>query len=313
MASPPAVPLQRLPHPRGILRPVAFFVSLAGAWLLGRMTHPGLVPGPPALGLARVRSRWWRREASDGQPLYDEGTVPLNFRRAFKSDKEALRRWRNTLAWRRAEGVDAILHEPNDLFYVMKKHYPHALHYPDREGHLTYWELPGKLNVQGLKRSGATPDRGLRHYIWHTEYTWRVACPKDGAQTTVIFDAKGVGWDTLSIELIELMKRIVRFTNEHYPQRAARIIVLNTPGWYSTLHAMLRPFMSDICQSKLVLLSEADVLAGKLTKWIAPANLPVAYGGKSKTPIGESKYEKAMRSYVDRANRRAGVKAVTPK
>jgi hypothetical protein len=99
---------------------------------------------------------------------------------------------------------------------------------------------------------------------------------------------------------------------QHYPHRAARIIVLNTPAWYSALYSILKPIMSDVCEAKLQFLSEAQVAAGGLIKWIDKGNLPVEYGGKSKVHLGESKYEKAMRAFVTKANRRAGVRAVQP-
>lgn len=88
--------------------------------------------------------------------------------------------------------------------------------------------------------------------------------------------------------------------------------MLNTPSWYNALHAMLKPIMSDVCETKLIFLSAAQVQAGALAQWIDPANLPVQYGGRCKVPLGESKYEKAMRAFADKANRRAGVKAVQP-
>jgi len=88
--------------------------------------------------------------------------------------------------------------------------------------------------------------------------------------------------------------------------------VLNTPAWYGALHSMLKPIMSDVCETKLVFLSPQQVAAGDLTRWIDAANLPAQYGGKSRLQLGESRHEKAMRAFVDKANRRAGVRPVQP-
>lgn len=88
--------------------------------------------------------------------------------------------------------------------------------------------------------------------------------------------------------------------------------MLNTPGWWGALYNVLKPIMSDVCEAKLLFLSASQIQAGGLTEYIDAHNLPLAYGGKSKVALGESKYEKAMRAFVDKANRRAGVKPIMP-
>mmetsp|Transcript_11909 Transcript_11909/g.35309 ORF Transcript_11909/g.35309 Transcript_11909/m.35309 type:complete len:303 (+) Transcript_11909:121-1029(+) len=278
------------------------------AWLAARVGEianlPILQQVPNPVALVRP-DRWWRRRTS---PSDAEEHIPINFVRAEPTLERARARWRKTLAWRQREGVDAILTKPNANFYAVKHHYPHALHLPDREGHLTYWEMPGRLNMTGLRQCGVSPVDGYRHYVWHSEYTWQLAAPKEGAQAMVLFDAGGFGWEQLSLELLDLIKRIVDFTNQHYPHRAARIVIVNTPSWYNTLYTMIKPIMSDVCEAKLVFLTAKEVRKGALLKWIAPANLPVEYGGKSKVPLGDSKYERSMRAYVDKINKRHGVK-----
>lgn len=346
-------------------------LGVLGAWLAAHLggRRLGLAPTAPAEPVAdAARARSWRRPRGAPGAAPDEPPVPANFLRAEPTAERARARWQQTLRWRADERVDVILSEPNAVFYALKAHYPHYLHLPDKEGHLTYWELPGRLNLGALKKLGVDPSRGYRHYVWHTEYTWQLAAPKEGAQATVLFDAAGFGWDQLSFELLELIKRIVYFTNQvralrraprlgparargsglagrlagagrarrararaaqrvgvtrarrsvlprppqHYPHRAARIIVLNTPAWYGALHSMLKPIMSDVCETKLVFLSPQQVAAGDLTRWIDAANLPAQYGGKSRLQLGESRHEKAMRAFVDKANRRAGVRPVQP-
>jgi len=158
----------------------------------------------------------------------------------------------------------------------------------------------------------------------------------------VLFDALGLGWDQLSFELLDLIKKIVTFTNQvsvtflpwylrsldlatisyhptpplltpqHYPHRAARIVVLNTPQWYHALYGIIKPIMSDVCDAKLVFLSSEEVKGGALLRWIDKNNLPIEYGGRSKIAVGDSKYERAMRGYIDKINRRAGVQAIQP-
>lgn len=295
-------------------RPVALVAAALCVWLAHHCADLlGVRLQPQRVATGATSARWWRR---GGRGAAGSGThtppVPLNFIRAEPTLAKAEARWAKTLAWRAAERVDSILIEPNRVFYALKAHYPHFIHLPDLEGHITYWEFPGRLNMSALKQLGISPDEGIRHWVWHSEYTWGVVAPREGAQATVLFDAGGFGWEKVSLELVELIKRIVSFTNQHYPHRAARIIILNTPAWYGALYNILKPIMSDVCEAKLLFLSPAQVAAGELTKYIDAANLPPAYGGRSKVALGESKHEKAMRSFVDKVNRRAGIKPVMP-
>lgn len=195
-------------------------VGIVCAWLAHQfVAHSGPLPGAPAGphatdDAAAPRSGWWRRARGGSAGSKGEPHVPSNFVRAEPTYERARARWEKTLEWRREEGVDSILTEPNRVFHALKKHYPHYLHLPDKEGHLTYWELPGRLDMAALKKLSIDAKTGYRHYVWHTEYTWQVAAPKEGAQATVLFDAAGFGWDQLSWELIDLIKRIVSFTNQ---------------------------------------------------------------------------------------------------
>lgn len=88
--------------------------------------------------------------------------------------------------------------------------------------------------------------------------------------------------------------------------------MVNTPVWYNTLYTILKPIMSDICEAKLVFLTAKDVQRGKLLQYIPASNLPLEYGGRSKVALGEAKVEQRMRAYVDKVNRKAGVRAIRP-
>lgn len=70
--------------------------------------------------------------------------IPPRYVRGFNGDRvEAARRWKETLAWRAAEGVDTILREPQRNFALIKECYPHFLHRRDRGGRPVYYELLG--------------------------------------------------------------------------------------------------------------------------------------------------------------------------
>lgn len=92
--------------------------------------------------------------------------VPGRFLRGCQGDKlEALRRWRETLAWRREQRVDSILQEPQPHFHAIKQSYPHFLHGRSKGGHAVYYELLGKIDLPTLREQGIGVPQLLRHYM----------------------------------------------------------------------------------------------------------------------------------------------------
>ena len=224
--------------------------------------------------------------------------------------RQAKARWQKTLGWRREMGCDDILKQGHRYFYVVKKYYPHSLHLKDKDGMVTYWERPGEVDVRNLKRHGVNSDKLFWHYMWHTEYTWSQVLPEDGAKVTVVQDYGAFTPEKLSLEVINFVKRAVAMTSDHHPERAHKILVVNVPEWYQSIYSVLRRFMSKKMQKRITIFTAKQVQNGALLKHIAAHNLPLAYGGKSKLPLGEAREEKRMRQFVDRANRAAGVNAV---
>lgn len=296
--------IHRLVRGRGA---IVAIVSVIYAWIGSQLGLRRLIdPVSTVASAVRNRGGWFNRgPARAGR--YSVEKIPVQFLNTERTLERARERWERTLAWRAAERVDDVLVEANAVFSALKTHHPHYLHLADKEGRLTYYELPGRSNMSALKALGITPQMAYRHYVWHTEYTWEVAAPQEKAQVTQIFDLAGLSWELLSLELLTILKLIMSFSGTHYPDRAARILVINTPSWYTTVYGMVKPAMTEATREKIVFLQASEVASGGLLKWIPKANLPVAYGGTSKVPFGEAKVEKAMRAFVERANRKAGV------
>ena len=40
-------------------------------------------------------------------------------------------------------GAETVLTTPHPNFDIIKKYYPHMFHFPDKHGHLVYYEMPG--------------------------------------------------------------------------------------------------------------------------------------------------------------------------
>uniref|UniRef100_A0A7S1U2U2 CRAL-TRIO domain-containing protein n=2 Tax=Phaeomonas parva TaxID=124430 RepID=A0A7S1U2U2_9STRA len=276
--------------PRGalVLKSLTVLLVICSA-ILGRALVEGSVVGDFSAA---------RRSATD---------VPRNILEAENFNRDRARiRWRRTLAWREKEGCDQILEQPHKYFHQIKKHYPHSVHLKDKDGLYTYWERPGGVDVPGLRRDGVNADKLFWHYIWHTEYTWQVIAPEDGAKVTVVQDYGGFTPEKVSMEVLNFVKRAVGMTSEYYPERADKILIVNVPEWYRGVYNILKNFMSKKMLQRIRIFTSSEVQKGALLKYIPAQNLPESYGGKSKLALGESKEEKRMRAYVDKLVKRGG-------
>ena len=95
--------------------------------------------------------------------------VPGRFLRGCQGDRtEALRRWRETLAWRRDQQVDTILTEAQPHFFAIKQSYPHFLHGRSsaaKGNHVVYYEQLGRIDLPTLREQGIGVPQLLRHYM----------------------------------------------------------------------------------------------------------------------------------------------------
>eukprot|EP00968_Pinguiococcus_pyrenoidosus_P018286 scaffold1881_cov256-Pinguiococcus_pyrenoidosus.AAC.8 len=265
------------------------------------------------LGKSYAAANYVLEDASASKVTSKHTRVPKNILAAVNGNRaRAEAKWLRNIEWRRQNGADDILHQPHKYFHQIKKYYPHSIHLKDKDGLYTYWERPGHVDVKGLKKSGINSDILFWHYIWHTEYTWQVVAPKDGAKVTVVQDYGGFTPEKVSLEVLNFVKRAIAMTSEYYPERADKILIVNVPEWYNNIYNILKNFMSEKMRKRIHFFTAKDVQEGKLTRYIPASNLPEEYGGKSKIPLGESKEEKRMKHYVDkrRPEKRSGGSAV---
>lgn len=193
------------------------------------------------------------------------GPLPfsLRFIAAEKGDEEKGRqRYQNTLQWRREHSIDNILVTPHPTFGVIKQYYPQYFHGRSRAGQPVYYERPGKIDLAALKREGLSIEDLLRHYMYITEYLWRVIEPSDSGRSITVLDVTGIGMYDLGGEVLDFIKRASAFTGAHYPERSAHIFIINIPGWFNMIWRMVKPMIDPVTREKVracacVLLSRA--------------------------------------------------------
>lgn len=93
--------------------------------------------------------------ASANTLTYSPSRLHSSFLKAAKGDiTEAWRRFHETLAWRRMERIDLILHEKHEHFEIIKQYYPHYFHLRGWKNEPVYYEKPAKMNLAAMKRQG---------------------------------------------------------------------------------------------------------------------------------------------------------------
>ncbi|KAG2530348.1 hypothetical protein BBI17_001944 [Phytophthora kernoviae] len=200
-----------------------------------------------------------------------------------KGDVEKGRqRYLNTLEWRKENNIDNILVTPHPNFEIIKKYYPQYFHGRTRDGLPVYYERPGKIDLPALKREGLSIDDLLRHYMYITEYLWRVVEPNDSGRSITVLDVTGIGMYDLGGEVLDFIKRASAFTGAHYPERSAHIFIINIPGWFNMIWRMVKPLIDPVTREKVHMLKGSAILR-ELETLIDLENIPSDFGGEARS------------------------------
>ncbi|KAE9361763.1 hypothetical protein PF008_g719 [Phytophthora fragariae] len=214
-----------------------------------------------------------------------------------KGDVEKGRaRYVATLEWRKENDIDNILVTPHPNFEIIKKYYPQYFHGRTRDGHPVYYERPGKIDLPALKREGLYIDDLLRHYMFITEYLWRVVEPNDSGRSITVLDVTGIGMYDLGGEVLDFIKRASAFTGAHYLERSAHIFIINIPGWFNMIWRMVKPLIDPVTREKVHMLKGSAILK-ELETLIDLENIPSDFGGGG-AALGDSEEEIALAAHV---------------
>ncbi|KAG7389936.1 hypothetical protein PHYPSEUDO_009194 [Phytophthora pseudosyringae] len=216
-----------------------------------------------------------------------------------KGDEEKGRaRYLATLEWRKENNIDNILVTPHPSFETIKKYYPQYFHGRTRDGLPVYYERPGKIDLPALKRDGLSIDDLLRHYMYITEYLWRVVEPNDSGRSITVLDVTGIGMYDLGGEVLDFIKRASAFTGAHYPERSAHIFIINIPGWFNMIWRMVKPLIDPVTREKVHMLKGSAILR-ELETLIDLENIPSDFGGEG-AALGDSEEEHALAAHVEK-------------
>lgn len=228
----------------------------------------------------------------------------LRFVDAMKGDQEqGLQRIRATLQWRQENGIDHILLEPQPRFHQIKNCYSSFYHKHSLEGHALYFEQPTKADLAGLQANEINVPMLVRHYMFQTEFLYRVLHPydRDGKCVTVV-DLEGLGIGDIGGDPFAFFRAASALCQQHYPERCAKTFLINCTRTFSFIWRMIKPFIDPITLSKIQVLGYD--YQQTLLQELGPQNVPRMFGGTCNTcEHGDcrrnSREEKRMRRWVE--------------
>lgn len=276
---------------------LAIFMLLAVCWRAKRRVQraseqPML---PPRFEEPRPRRR-----------LDESAEPPELYVRCCGSRDVATARWQRTMAWRREQGAERVLREPQPAYHAIKNRlYPHHLHGRTLAGEVVMWELLGSLDTSVLRNGEVSQEAAFRHFVFVHEF---ISQKYEGEETRLVtvLDVAGLRFAEVNSFLIKLVSTTSRVVENLVPFRASRIFVVNAPSWFGAVWGGIRRALPTEIRHKVQVLGPdfADRLEADLEA------MPAEYGGQ--LPLGQHPDELAMLEAATRLNSGADIEDLLP-
>ncbi|CAL9062661.1 patellin-3 [Musa acuminata AAA Group] len=239
---------------------------------------PAETPAPPPAEPPEEVFIW-------GVPLLGDersDTILLKFLRArdFKV-KDALSMLKNAVIWRKQFGIEALLQEDLGLPELEKAVFMHAV---DREGHPVCYNVYGEFQNKELYDKAFGDEEKRQRFL-----KWRIQYLEKGIRELLDFTPGGVSSMVQVTDLKntprlgkhrQATRQAVTLLQDNYPEFIAKKVFINVPWWYLAFSRMMSPFFTQRTKSKFVFAGPSKS-AETLFKYIAPEQVPVAFGGLS--------------------------------
>jgi len=211
--------------------------------------------------------------------------------------------------------VETILDEAQPYFSVIKKNYPHFLCGKAKSGSYVYYEKVGFIDLDGIRKTGCTIDDTIRHYIFITEYLWRILAPGDTDKTVSVFDMTNVKLADLAGDALEFLKKSSAVIQNNYPESCQAMLLVNCPSWFSLLWKMVKPLVNEVTQKKIRIVNAANTL-NAMREFIDDDQIPQCYGGTGVWGDGgpeneryQNPLEVALQKFVDNIGKEGNLRS----
>ncbi|XP_038696925.1 LOW QUALITY PROTEIN: patellin-6-like [Tripterygium wilfordii] len=186
------------------------------------------------------------------------------------------------LGWRKEFGADCVVEE--DLGFKELEGVVAYMHGYDKEGHPICYNAYGVFRDKEMYERIFGDEEKLKKFL-----RWRVKVLERGIKL-LHFKPGGINSIIQVTDLKDMPKRELRVASNHilslfqdnYPEMVARKIFINVPWYFSVIYSMFSPFLTQRTKSKFVISREGNVTE-TLYKFIRPEDVPVQYGGLSRT------------------------------
>ncbi|KAB2013823.1 hypothetical protein ES319_D09G183500v1 [Gossypium barbadense] len=186
------------------------------------------------------------------------------------------------LAWRKEFKADSVAEE--ELGLEELEGVVAYMHGYDREGHPVCYNAYGVFRDKDMCERMFGDEEKLSKFL-----RWRVQVMERGI-SLLHFKPGGINSIIQVTDLKDMPKRDLRVVSnqilslfqDNYPEMVARKIFINVPWYFSVLYSMFSPFLTQRTKSKFVI-SRQGYAAETLYKFIRPEDVPVQYGGLSRT------------------------------
>ena len=227
-----------------------------------------------------------------------EETVVLRYLRANNFDVAlANDQWAATLAWRKAENVDALMQtqlppKVCETPLLLQGLYPHMMAGYDRGGRPVRIECMGRVNSKQMYQY-TTEEAIMRYHTWQNEEIQRRFLPAatDRAgilqtQITTVLDMTGAKLgDLLSSDARAHIKNFVQVTSDFYPEILYTMLIINAPRLLSMAWDFVAPLLDAGTKRKITIAPPGARSRSLLHAFIHPSQLPVFLGGELLTPL----------------------------
>lgn len=234
--------------------------------------------------------------------------MPEKWLRAEKGNREkAEHRYKVTMKWRKENGIDKLLDEPQPYWHLIKKAYPHFMQYTDKEGHQLWYEAAAKTNQKLLHVAGVTQDMLLRHYLFCTEFLWTLVDSDENAQSFTVLNMDGLTMASTQGETMAYVKKAAKTLGDHYPERCNKTFIINAPWWFNTIFKIVSLVLDPVTKKKISVYPSGSKGIEKLAELVDAKYIPEEIGGKG-LAFGSSPQEKLMREHVEAVLKKHGMK-----
>ena len=234
-------------------------------------------------------------QENDGSQTDPDGIPDRYLKMQNNKRPQAKRALEATIQWRQEENINTILARPHVKFDVCKKVFPHYFCGRDDSGHVILMQRPGLIDLKMGLANGLTGDDLLYHYIYNSEYLWRILEPAANATMTSVIDLTALNLSILrKPELLKVAKSFCSTMDAHFPMRAHKTLLINAPKWFHALYKLLTPLLRESTKENIQIVSKGKEQEAILKTLLVECPMD----SQSGLPLAQPTMEDEFRDFV---------------